>query len=445
MARLISLAVLLTLIVVLGITFFRVVAPFLLPLFLAGVVALLTQPMFLYFVRRTGGRVRLSAGLATGIVAAALLVPFVVGTIIGSLQLYSFAVSVADKQQWDRLFAPSTADEPSIATIVLQQTSDFVNEFLPADKQTTPEQLRQHAQTRIRETFRGLGDRSLGIAGGTIDFVAGTLGRFAAALLQIVIFLVSLYYFYADGTELMTAAERLIPVRIDYQRTLFNEFAKVVRSVVMATFIAALVQAVATTAALWLAGFENLFILFILASVAALIPMAGAWLVWGPCAVILVARGQVAAAAMLAVYGAAVVGTLDNVVRAYVLKSDTKLHPLLALISVLGGLQVLGLWGVFIGPIVASCLHALIQIFNGELLELSRERFGPRTAAGASEPAIGTATTSAPTSHTAVDAKPPSPEGTTPAAGDGGRDGQRAGHSVTVGHTGGRKGKKKRR
>jgi hypothetical protein len=70
------------------------------------------------------------------------------------------------------------------------------------------------------------------------------------------------------------------------------------------------------------------------------------------------------------------VGILDNVVRAYVLNSDTKLHPLLAFISVLGGLQVLGLWGVFIGPIVASCLHALVQIFNHELVELSRERFG---------------------------------------------------------------------
>jgi predicted PurR-regulated permease PerM len=441
MARLISLAVLLTLIVVLGITFFRVVAPFLLPLFLAGVVALLTQPMFLYFVKRTGGRGRRGAGLATAVVVAALLVPLVVGTIIGSLQLYSFAVSVADKQQWDKLFAPSTADEPSVATTVLQGTSDFVNEFLPEDKQTTPEQLRQQAQTRIRETLRGLGDRSLGIAGGTIDFVAGTLGMFVSALLQMVIFLVSLYYFYADGTELITAAERLIPVRIDYQRALFNEFAKVVRSVVMATFIAALVQGVATTAALWLAGFENLFILFILASVAALIPMAGAWLVWGPCAVILLTRGQVAAAVMLAVYGAAVVGTLDNVVRAYVLKSDTKLHPLLALISVLGGLQVLGLWGVFIGPIVASCLHALVQIFNGELLELSRERFGQRTAASPLDPALVTATKAAPASQTAADAKPPSPAGKTPAA----VDGRRASQSVTSGHGGGRKGKKKRR
>ena len=66
---------------------------------------------------------------------------------------------------------------------------------------------------------------------------------------------------------------------------------------------------------------------------------------------------------------------LDNVVRTYVLNSNTKLHPLLAFISVLGGLQTMGLWGMFVGPIVASCLHALVKIFNHELTVLSEEKF----------------------------------------------------------------------
>jgi hypothetical protein len=65
---------------------------------------------------------------------------------------------------------------------------------------------------------------------------------------------------------------------------------------------------------------------------------------------------------------------MDNVIRTYVLSNDTKLHPLLAFVSVLGGLHVMGLWGVFIGPTVACCLHALIKIFNTELQDFSRVR-----------------------------------------------------------------------
>ena len=68
------------------------------------------------------------------------------------------------------------------------------------------------------------------------------------------------------------------------------------------------------------------------------------------------------------------VAMLDNLVKMYVLQNNADLHPLLAFISVIGALQVLGLWGIFIGPIVASCLFALIQIFNEELKAMAKER-----------------------------------------------------------------------
>jgi hypothetical protein len=67
---------------------------------------------------------------------------------------------------------------------------------------------------------------------------------------------------------------------------------------------------------------------------------------------------------------------MDNIIRVYILQSDAKLHPLLAFVSVLGGLRTMGLWGVFVGPIVAACLYALVKIFNTELRELSRTKFG---------------------------------------------------------------------
>ena len=93
---------------------------------------------------------------------------------------------------------------------------------------------------------------------------------------------------------------------------------------------------------------------------------------WGPVAVWLAVNGNWGWSLVVAGFGAGLIGMMDNFIRAYVLHSDTKLHPLLAFISVLGGLQAMGLWGIFIGPIVASCLHALVQIFNTELKELSK-------------------------------------------------------------------------
>ncbi|MFG0332209.1 MAG: AI-2E family transporter [Maioricimonas sp. JB049] len=386
MVRLVSLSILLTLIIVLGITFFRVVAPYLLPLFLAGVVALLCQPVFRYFLIRTGQRLRLSAGLTTASVVAAIMVPLLVGTLMASLQLYVFALNVSDETAWRNLFGSMEAEIEGETTFS-QQATNVINDMLPASYQRTPEQWRELVQRKLRDVLRGLGDRSLGLAGQTFDVLTGILATTVAVLLSLVIFVVALYYFLADGTVLIDATEELIPVHVEYQRQLRHEFATAVRSVVVATFLAAITQGLATSVVLLLLGFGHFMVLTLLATVSALIPMAGTWLVWGPCAIVLFVQGHWIQATLLTIYGAGVVGVLDNVVRTYVLNTDIKLHPLLALISVLGGLQVLGLWGVFIGPIVASCLHALVRIFNHELVQLSRQRFGP--AAEKDEPGHG--------------------------------------------------------
>jgi hypothetical protein len=58
---------------------------------------------------------------------------------------------------------------------------------------------------------------------------------------------------------------------------------------------------------------------------------------------------------------------VDNFIKPYILHGRAKLHPLLALLSVLGGVQALGLWGIFIGPMVAAFLYALLNILHQEL------------------------------------------------------------------------------
>jgi predicted PurR-regulated permease PerM len=147
----------------------------------------------------------------------------------------------------------------------------------------------------------------------------------------------------------------------------------VTRAVVLATFLAAFAQGLATALALQVCGFGHFFVFLAVSTISALIPVAGTWIVWVPCAGWLALNGHWGYAIGLSIWGAGVIGVLDNVVRTYVLQSDAELHPLLAFVSVLGALQVMGLWGIFVGPIVASCFSALLQIFNQELRDYARD------------------------------------------------------------------------
>lgn len=396
MNRFVSLAVLLALIVLLGNTFYQVIAPFLLPLFLAAVLAVICRPLNDYFLVKTGDRPAWAAGLTTAVVAAMVVGPLVIGTFIAAVQFYNLAdrTLVGDWRHgvnglWDRTVEPA-----------LQRIAPFIPGGL--------------SEERLAEWQAQLGDNlqslATDLAGKTFTIASSTVGMFVSLAIAGGMFITALYYFLADGRSILEAARELIPLPAEYQRRLADKFATVVRAVVTATFLAAFAQGLATALALQVCGFGHFGVLLVIASIASLIPLAGAWMVWGPFAVWLALQGHWTAAIGLTLWGLVFVSMLDNVVKMFVLQSNADLHPLLAFISVIGALQVMGLWGIFIGPIVASCLFALIQIFNEELQAMAKEReaatLSPVPVAAASSSAIAATVSSAVVASAAEPSQP---------------------------------------
>src|SRR5947209_18014021 len=103
------------------------------------------------------------------------------------------------------------------------------------------------------------------------------------------------------------------------------------------------------------------------AAVCSLIPIVGTMLVWLPTGIYLMATGHLWKGIILILWGALVVGTIDNIIRPLVIGSKVELHPLLLLFSLLGGLQVFGFIGIFIGPVVLSVIAALTDMLKEEL------------------------------------------------------------------------------
>ena len=193
-------------------------------------------------------------------------------------------------------------------------------------------------------------------------------------ILGLVIMMVALYYFMADGPGMVQAMVRLAPLDRNYVEQLLTEFDKVSRAVVVATLLAAAVQGMLGGVGYWLAGLDSVFLLTMLTAVLALIPFVGATAVWLPCALwLLVIDQRPVAAAMLAVYGVCVVSTVDNVIKPLVLHGQSNIHPLLALLSVLGGVKALGPIGVFVGPMVVAFLQAVLNMLRTELVAMGQQ------------------------------------------------------------------------
>ena len=412
MARYVSLLIITALILCLGATFYQVLAPFLMPLFLAAMASLLVQPVLRYFMQRWPNRRPLAAAATTVIFLAPVMLPLLAVILIGGYQLLNLAGDLAGsipRVQEVQAAIPTSSQqaktllsrEKDLVTRWVVDTADAVLglevtsldiEMLSLDEEqierlnSNHQMLKAARETLVKSEFQrvrgglvslagGVAVRTLGVVGrsvgnvfeATVDRTLSFLQACLATALALTVFTMALFYFLADGPELIAAAQALIPVEREHQDELLSKFESSVRAVVLATFLAAIGQGLVTALCLKLAGFNYFFVLLALSTFAALVPMAGTPLVWIPAVIWLGIEGNWGAAVFVAAFCLIVVGFLDNVIRTWVLKSDTSLHPLLAFVSVLGGLQVMGLWGVFIGPIVACCLHSLIEIFNTEL------------------------------------------------------------------------------
>ena len=421
MARLVSLAILTTLIIFLGITFYQIVAPFLLPLFLAAVTAVWCQPLYGLCQRKLRGRNWLASAATVTIVCAVLFVPLVLAVVTAAIQLRDFTSRHQDSitsnfEKLKHTDRPSNAELKEKIREMAVRALDFAKPIpdanataeerdqVLAERQQVLDELDQNLISFSEDAGQHLQElamRSLGLAAsggwGLTTKTFGLLGALVGGLVGLTMFLIGLYFFLVDGSSLLAATEKLIPMQVEYQRQLLSEFTRVMQAVVSATMFSAIAQGAATALALYCVGFHNFFLLFVLATFASLIPVAGTWLVWAPCAVWLWVDGSHGSAIFLALIGIVVVGALDNVIKARVLGRDAGLHPLLAFVSVFGGMQMMGLWGIFIGPVVACCLHALVKIFNTELNEFAKERFAHHPPATATVPSLVTPASGSPT------------------------------------------------
>jgi predicted PurR-regulated permease PerM len=188
-----------------------------------------------------------------------------------------------------------------------------------------------------------------------------------------------MYFFFADGPQMLEAIVKLTPMDPAYMRHLLEKFDQVSRAVVLATLLGALGQGVLAGIAYTALGMPHLFLLTAVTALMALVPFVGAAAIWVPAALWLyffapfkidadtIGYGRPAAAIFLAIWGALVIGMADNLIKPYVLRGQSNIHPLLALLSVIGGVQALGPIGIFVGPMVVAFLHALLTLLRGEL------------------------------------------------------------------------------
>lgn len=254
--------------------------------------------------------------------------------------LYVLAVFVADLRAIAR--GESDLDVATIEAQIHQLTGTEVD---------LTELLTTTAQQLFEVLFGGVG----GVITGAMKAGIG---------IALMVFL--LYYLLLEGDSFVAWCRDLVPLPERVTKELIAKLDATTWGVIIGHISVAIVQALLAGIGLWATGVPDpVFWTFIMA-VLALLPLIGAFLVWGPAAGYLVAVGQPTAGVLLAVYGLTVVSLFDNYARPLIIDRQAHLNPGILLIGVVGGIYAIGFTGVFIGPIIMAVLAATLETYRTE-------------------------------------------------------------------------------
>jgi predicted PurR-regulated permease PerM len=184
-----------------------------------------------------------------------------------------------------------------------------------------------------------------------------------------------LFFMFRDGDRLAAGIARALPLRAQHTRRLLTQFATVVRATVKGNIVVALVQGTLGGMAFAVLGLPGSILWGAVMALLSLLPAVGAVLVWGPVAAYFFFTGELVQAIGLTLWGAVVIGLVDNFLRPILVGKDTRMPDYLILVATLGGLVVFGLNGFVIGPVIAA-----VFLVSWDMLATAREAPAPRTA-----------------------------------------------------------------
>lgn len=306
---------------------FFILKPFFAPLVLAAVFAVVIQKPYKKIKEAVRGKPSIAAAITTVLVLTLIVVPL---TLLGT----RMALEAGRVYQ-------SLAESGTSGT-AFDSVRGFLGDSVPFD-------IDIYAKD------------ALAWLAGNVGVVVSGVAKF---FVDIILFVMALYYFLKDGTAFRRAFISLSPLMDEDDEEIARMLARAVNSIVAGRLLMALVQGLLAMAGFLAFGIPNAILWGSVTVVTALIPGIGTALTVAPAVAYLFLQGSAGAAAGLFVYGVAVVGLVDNILGPKLIGRGVSLHPFVILLSVLGGIALFGPTGFVLGPLAISLLYTLLNAYH---------------------------------------------------------------------------------
>lgn len=197
----------------------------------------------------------------------------------------------------------------------------------------------------------------------TVKHLGGLFSGAAKILLSLSLGLITLFYFFKEGSEIKKYIAKISPLSLKNNEDIFIALKKTINASIKGGLLVAILQGFFIGIGFVIFGVPNAALWGAVCVIASFIPGIGIALLIIPAFVYLIAGSKILMAVGFLIWAISTNAILDYLISPK-LKKGAGLHPLLILFSVLGGISLFGPMGILIGPMIISLLSVLLKIFN---------------------------------------------------------------------------------
>jgi predicted PurR-regulated permease PerM len=187
------------------------------------------------------------------------------------------------------------------------------------------------------------------------------VGGVVSMAVQLALIVFAMFYLFKDARLMRTRLYELVPVENRRIREFFVRTRDVIIACTYGTLLVSVIQGSLGGLAFWALGLPSPVLWGVVMVFASIIPTLGAFIVWIPAAVYLAVNGHGWQAVALTLWGSIVIGLADNLLRPILIGNRARMHELLVFFGVLGGLELFGVLGLFIGPVIFAITLSLVE------------------------------------------------------------------------------------
>jgi predicted PurR-regulated permease PerM len=322
--------IVLVMVLLISIVFISMIRNFIMAILLAGIFSTMAKPLFKSLARLFRGRESLASMVTLLFFFLIIVIPLagLLGIVAG--QAYKISKEI---EPWIEQWASSPAAfDDWFRSLPLHDT------------------LVAYQNVILQKAGELIGRMGTILFNSVSSFTFSTINT----IFLFFVFLYTMFFFLKEGDRILEKILFYLPLPESVKRRILDRFTSVTRATIKGTLVIGIIQGGLAGVAFRVVGIDSALFWGTIMSVLSIIPAVGSALIWFPAVIILAITGQYMQAIGLILFCSLLVGSIDNVLRPWLVGRDTELHELLIFFGTLGGMSLFGIVGFIIGPIIAA-------------------------------------------------------------------------------------------